>query len=107
MPAVYTVADVCGLLGVSDETVRRGAADGWIPAVKVSASKYVFPRQAVDSWLAMPGFQLATLLRQIDGNPTEAQEQTARQLLRKLHRLTAEFEAMLEPEAGDYLELVK
>lgn len=107
MPAVYTVADVAMMLGISDELVRRGAADGWIPAVRVSASKYVFPRQAVDSWLAMPGFQLAALIRQIDGSPTEAQEQTARQLLRKLHRLTAEFEAMLEPEAGELLELVR
>ena len=49
MPAVYRVADVAMMLAISDETVRRGAADGWIPAVRVSASKYVFPRQAEDT----------------------------------------------------------
>jgi excisionase family DNA binding protein len=107
MTAVYTVADVARLLGVSEDSVRRGAQDGWIPAVQVTASRWVYPRAAIDSWLAMPGFQLATLLRQIDGGPTPAQASTARQLLQRMHRLISDVEAQLEPEAGELLELVK
>lgn len=47
----YSAAQMAAALGVSEWTVRRQARQGRIPSMRIG-TRLVFPKAAVDRWLA-------------------------------------------------------
>ena len=50
-PLAYSASQLAELLGVSEWTIYRQAKAGRIPSLLIG-SRRVFPRAAVDTWLA-------------------------------------------------------
>lgn len=103
---------MAALTGLSKSTIYEYARAGSIPAIQVAKSKFLFPRAAVDDWLAMPGWRLANVLRQIDSPDRaaelspEAQAQI-RYNLSRVRALLEDVEGRLDPDTAVSLRVVK
>lgn len=54
--ATYTAQDVANLLAINTNAIYREARAGRIPCIRVG-KRFVFPRAAIDRWIASAGGQ--------------------------------------------------